>query len=283
MMSRNWLNLVLLLAALALVGVLYLAPGKETEKSVALTNLIPAQVQRLKIVRPENKDVVLQRRANGWHMLEPVQVEARDFYVQQVLEILTQQSLQRYPAAGLDLAKYGLQPPRARLFADDVEFAFGRINPLNNHLYVMVDGVLHMVGQNDLSPLTAPWTEYVSTAVLPGGAQIVSLQVPRLGSIRSDEKGWRYAGGHPPSSADQMQTLADAWQNAQALEVKPLSERRWQGEVVLRLAQTGEMKLPLAMQGDELILRRDGLEYRFGAEQAQRMLHWRAPARKEAQ
>ncbi|ALP51720.1 hypothetical protein Tel_00390 [Candidatus Tenderia electrophaga] len=273
--KRGWLNLALLLAVAVLAAVVYWQPGKQSEPASPLTPLDPTAVQRMTIERPAAETIVLQRQDKQWRMIEPLAVAANSFQVRRVLEPLTQQSLQRYPAAGLELTKYGLRPPRAKLTADGVELSFGKVNPLNSRLYVRVDDVMHMVAQNDISFLTAPWLEFVSTAPLPD-APLAGLTLPGLGTITKDQAGWRYEGPSAPQSADQLQALVDNWRHLRALRVRPLQAADISQQVEVRLASGATLQFALQSDADALVLqRRDlGLEYVFDGDQSQRLLAW---------
>ncbi len=272
---RGWLNLALLLLVAALAAVAYFQPGEETEQAIQLTPLDPAAVQSITLERPAAETIVLQGRDGRWRMTEPVAVAANTFQVRRLLASLTQHSLQRYPAAGLDLAKYGLQPPRAKLTADGVELSFGRVNPLNSRLYVRVDDVMHMVAQNDISFLTGEWLEFVSTALLPD-EPLTRLALPGLGTIAKDESGWRHEGPGAPQSADQIQALVDAWQHARALRVRPLRAADTSEQVVVQLVSGATLSFAVQHDADALVLqRRDlGLEYVFDVAQTRRLLAW---------
>lgn len=272
---RGWLNLVLLLAVAALAAVVYFQPGKDAGQALALTALDPAAVHSITLERAAAETIVLKRREGQWHMHEPVAVAADRFQVRRVLAPLTQRSLQRYPAEGLALEKYGLRPPRARLVVDDVELSFGKTNPLNSRLYVMVDDVVHMVAQSDIASLTAPWVEFVATALLPA-EPLTRLVLPDLGTITKGEAGWRYDGPDAPQSADQLQALVDNWRHARAVRVRPLQAAAISAQVMVQLASGATLQFALQHDAEALVLqRRDlGIEYVFDAAQVQRLLAW---------
>jgi len=275
MTKRSWLNIVLLLAVLLLAALVYFEPGKQPQQQVQLLSLNHAELKQLEIRRPETKGLRLQQRDGQWHLQSPVEVAADEFMVEQILSFLSQPSLQRYPATGLDLTKYGLQPARVGLVVDGVELSFGCVNPLNSHLYVMVADVMHMVLQNEISMLLKDWPDYVSLAPLPNEA-LVGLQLPGLGRLVRETQGWRYEGDNTPQSADQLQMLVDAWGGARALRVRPLSEMVATEMVVFEFASGTVMHLSVLQTTDELLLQRAdlGLEYVFDASQAKRLLQW---------
>ncbi len=271
--KRGWLNLALLLVVVALAALVYFEPGKEPSEVVLLTELDAEAVQQIRIERASD-DIVLQRRSGVWILVEPQVANAKQFYVNQVLAMLSEQSLERYPAEGLDLNKYGLQPPRAKLVVDGVELAFGRINPLNSRLYVMVDNVIHMVSTNDISLLGEAWHRYVSRVLFSVDDELQSMVVPGLGRLDRDAGGWLFDGAVVPDSADQLQALVDAWQYAQASQVRPVSEPGTAEKVVVRLVSGAEISFGLLATEDELVLQQHelGLEYVFDAAQKNRLL-----------
>ena len=121
MTTRSWLNIVLLLAVLLLAALVYFEPGKKPQQQVQLLAISPASLQQLEIRRPEAESVQLQQRDGRWYLQSPVEIAADTFMVEQILSFVAQPSLQRYPATGLDLTKYGLQPARVKLLVDGVE------------------------------------------------------------------------------------------------------------------------------------------------------------------
>jgi len=275
MTKRSWLNVVLLLVVLLLAALVYFEPGKQPQQQVPLLSVNSAELKQLEINRPETESVQLQQRDGQWYLQSPVEVAADEFMVEQILSFLSQPSLQRYPATGLDLTKYGLQPARVSLVVDGVELSFGRVNPLNSHLYVMVADVMHMVLQNEISMLLKDWPDYVSLAPLPNEV-LVALELSGLGKLVHEAQGWRYEGDKTPQSADQLQILVDAWGATRALQVRPLSEVVATETVVLEFASGAVMHLFVLQTADELLLQRVdlGLEYVFDVSQAKRLLQW---------
>lgn len=274
--KRGWLNLVLLLVVVLLVALIYLEPGKQPQQLVLLTSLNPSSVQQIRIERPEEETVVLQRQGEQWGLIEPVEVSANQFAIQLILEVLSEESLQRYPAEGLNLQKYGLQQPRARLAIDDVELAFGRMNPLNSRLYIMVDNVMHMVAQSHISFLTQAWYRYVSPGLLDAGSELQMLSIPGLGRLERAADGWQFDGAVVPDSNAQMQSLVDAWRNARAMQVRPVGEVVAKEKIVVGLVSGAEISFGVLDTEEGLLLQRPelGLEYVFDNSQSQRLLQW---------
>jgi len=275
MTARGWLNIVLSLAVLLLVALVYFEPGKQSQQQVQLLSINSAALQQFEIRRPGMEGVRLQQRDGQWYLQSPIEVAADPFMVGQILSFLSQPSLQRYPATGLDLTRYGLQPARVKLLVDGVELSFGRVNPLNSHLYVKVADVMHMVLQNEISMLMKDWFDYVSLAPLPDET-LVALEVPGLGKLVHEVQGWRYEGDKTPRSAGQLPLLVNAWTAARALRVRPLSGVVATEAIVLEFASGQTMHLSVLRAKDELLLQRVdlGLEYVFDVSQSKRLLQW---------
>ncbi len=274
-MTRRWLNLVLLLLVLLLATVVYFEPGKQSQQQVPLLLINPATLKQLEFIRPETQNVQLQQRDGQWYLQSPVEVAADPFMVKQVLSFLSQLSLKRYSVVDLELAKYGFQPARAGLVVDGVELSFGRVNPLNSHLYVKVADVMHMVLQNEISILRKDWYEYVSMRLLPNDV-LVKLELPGLGKLVHELQGWRYEGDKAPASVEQLQALVYAWGEARALRLQPLTYQVAEKVIVLTFSSGQTMHLSVLQVGDELLLQRAdlGLEYVFDESQAKRLLQW---------
>ncbi|MDZ4263533.1 MAG: hypothetical protein U1B30_14530, partial [Pseudomonadota bacterium] len=220
--SRTFLNLALLLVVAVLVTVVWLEPGLQEEATgkplMALTSQQPQQLR----LSNEQGEVVLQRDGEAWSLQAPLVIAANQFRVEQLLHWFGVVSVQSYAAAGLALAKFGLDRPQATLSTEGVELRFGNLDPLNHRRYLLLNGVVHLVDESELTAVDAPWNYFVSPQLIAPGAKIKALTIPGLGEISQDDKGWHYSGATPPASADAMQMLVDGWRSATALSVEPV-------------------------------------------------------------
>lgn len=279
--SRTVLNLVLVLAVLALAALLYFQPGLKEEAAPLLTGLDPAQVKELRLSNGQG-ELLLRREGAEWRLQQPLAIAANTFRVEQLLRWLSYPSVQSYDAAGLDLARFGLEQPEALLAADGVELRFGALDPLNQRRYLLLDGKIHLVAESGLTAPAAPWNYFVSAAVVPPGGRIKEIAIPALGELIQGEAGWRYSGRMPPPSADLMQQLVDGWSSAQALSVEPAAAAVAHEQVVITFADARPPLRLMLRRGDDLVLAPEGLgiEYHMG-EQGARLLQWPEPAAAE--
>ena len=275
--SRTLLNLALLLLVAALAAVVWFEPGLQKEPTgKPLTTLTPQQPQQLRLSNKQG-EVVLQRDGEGWSLQAPLKIAANQFRVEQLLNWFTITSVQSYEAAGLELAKLGLDQPQATLSTEEVELRFGDLDPINSRRYLLLNGVVHLVDESELNSVDAPWSEFVSPQLMAAGAKIKALTIPGLGEITQGDKGWRYSGETPPASADAMQRLVDSWRDASALSVEPVVPVEGGEKVMITFADDRPPLLLTLVRGhDELVLIPDNsmIEYRMGIEQGDALLQW---------
>jgi len=109
-----------------------------------LTPLKPEAIRQVKIEAKGQPVEALERTAQGWRSLltgKPVTDEA---WLDHLLHIAELPSLQRFPAPE-DLAPYGLDAPRYRLWFDDVLVEWGALEPLGRRRYVRTGNTVHLV------------------------------------------------------------------------------------------------------------------------------------------
>ncbi|MCZ6576624.1 MAG: DUF4340 domain-containing protein, partial [Gammaproteobacteria bacterium] len=109
-MRNRWL---LNLGLVVLVGVLVvLAVSKrrvdQEPPAPPLTMLVPEQIERIRIERPDNERLVLQRQGGNWLLIAPLQARANSFRVESLLRLATAPSELRLRADPDALSKYGL-------------------------------------------------------------------------------------------------------------------------------------------------------------------------------
>ena len=279
MNRRVWLNLallvtVLVLALLALLA--YFEPGtSETSPASPLSTLAADSAAQIRFQVRGQDEVAMQRRGAQWWLTQPVVVPASDFQIARLFELINAESAQRYDAASLSLAQYGLVPPEVTLVVDDEQFAFGGLSPMNYQRYVLLGGVLHLVDVSDLSVFTRGWNDLVDLQLLPKDARPVRITLASLGTLVATERGWRRDGDTEVESNDDLVALVERWRHAQAFKVSPWAMDADESEaVVVQLLKVAEpVVFYLSRQGSEWLLgRKDlGIQYHLDAAQAQRL------------
>ncbi len=226
MTSRTLLNLALLLIALILGTLVMLEPGKTPEpKPELLTSMKGADVKQIKIIRRSKNTIKLQKQAKHWRMLTPFNLPANDYKVESVLNLLKTESTARYDLAKLDPARFDLVKPVVSIdFNRSLKIDFGNIAPLQKQRYVRIGKQLHLIPDYYYYQLIGSATDYLDHALIPKGKKIIRLELPTLTLALKDSK-WTLTPKDESYSADAYTDLLNEWQQAHALELRPLKNK----------------------------------------------------------
>lgn len=272
--QRLLLNLALGAGALVLGAlVAYLAGRSPEEAAPKLTSMAVSDVTSIRIQREERPDIALERRGEQWYLTAPYAIAASDFRARMLARIAVESSLKRYPAADLDLARYGLDPPRVRVFLNDTELGFGDSNPVTHQRYVLAGGQVHLVADTVFDVLTADVASYLGPRLLPEDAVVTRIALPEV-TLTKQDTGWTLEPEQPDLSADDIRAFVEDWTRAEALWAKPRSGRPAQGEIRITLADGGELRFQIIETDPDLVLARPDLEveYTLSGGQADRLL-----------
>jgi hypothetical protein len=278
---RTALNLLLLVAVAVLAAVAIFQPGvQEPPPAPTLTDRDPGAVQRVRIERPEQPPVVLEKRAGRWYVAEPLSMPANAFRIQSLLEVLSFASDRQFATQDLDLPRFGLAPPKASLFLDDLRLDFGDTESLSGRRYVRSGEAVHLIADRFYHQVMAGAPGFAHLGPLGPDPEPVALDLPDL-TLRHEGGRWVVEPDDPAAGADAVQRLVDAWRSVQAITVRPLE------------AAAGGRSLTVALQGQEaplrflvsetphaLVLARPeaGVQYHLPVESAERLLRLRPPA-----
>lgn len=298
-MKNRWiLNLALGVAVVALGLLAVFKPGGKPEAvSVPLTPLAVADIGLIRITRTDQAEILLEEgaddQADEWRMVEPRSARVNRFRIDEVLRLATATSESRFPADPQDLAQYGLDKPRVKLWLDNEEIHFGNENPVNGQRYVWYAGQVHLIAPNYFRAVNVDAEEFLSTRLIDEQVKLVSIRLPKL-RVSQDEKGnWQVAPANAELSTDRIHAYVNDWQRAQALRVAPYSGRPAQERIQLGYTlpkAEGEagsdadsppakpvvhhLELGvLSHQPDFVVYRKDeGLEYHFAQEVGTRLM-----------
>ena len=131
--------------------------------------------------------------AQGWAMTAPVHMPANTFRVETVLQVAQAGSHTRLDVAAVSLAEFKLDKPRARLWLDATEIAFGATEPLHGRRYVRVGDSVQLISDSVYFDLTGAFTAFADTALLAPGSRLTQLDLPALRLVRVSEGGWMQA------------------------------------------------------------------------------------------
>lgn len=259
------LNLALVAAVALLAALSYWKPGtQQPPPAEPVIALKAAEVQDIRIELPGQKPTELKRGDSGWQMTTPLAMPADPGLVRTLLDYLDAKSEARFPAAGADLTKYGLAKPVAELWLNGSRYAFGGLQPVDNLQYVLAGDTIHLVNGALFYRVAHDAYWWLDKSLLPAGARITALQLPQATLALDKHGAWRLSPADAAVSADDIQRLLNAWQQALAISVAPLGKGQEQGEVSLALAGYGKpMRFAILKDPDFLVLARPdlGLQY----------------------
>ncbi len=285
MKSRLWLNLALVVVIAVLAALIYFKPGiKKPAPPATLTHLRAADITSIRISRVHTPTVELVRDGASWRMTAPLDIQADQYLVKNLLDDMNESVKSSFPAKQADLGKYGLNPPPIRLWLNRTEFDFGATEPINDYRYVKTgDSIRLTPGLLYFRLIHSPmW--WVSKRLLPKDAHIIGLQLPHATLTLKNDK-WQLAPANPALSADAIQNLVTAWSTAQAISVGKLGPGKPEGEVAIELAHVAKpLRFAILKEPGFLVLARPdlGLQYNLDRYQRTSLLELKNPARTPA-
>jgi Domain of unknown function (DUF4340) len=278
-LRRRWLlNAVLLVLIGGLAWVAVYRSGQE--KAVAgppLTSLSAAAVTRIRIERPDQPAIALEKKSDEWKLTAPVATRANPFNVDTLMRVLAAPTDTRLPAATVQLANFGLEKPRARVWFDNDEIDFGSLHPLKNQIYVLYKNEVVLIPGYHLAAATYPYTNFIDSRLFEENRQFTMLKLPGF-TLDLKNGIWHRQPPDKKLTSDQINDFVSEWQNARALSVDKYSGKAALDKIEFTSVRDGkEEKLRLAILAykPEFILHREdeNLEYHLTEETGKRLLH----------
>jgi hypothetical protein len=221
MSSRTLLNLALGVIALGLGALIWLRPGLERDTGLQpLTALDPQAVTAIELTRRDAEPLTFRKDGDHWVIGNTPTIPADDFQVHTVLALLEADVVRSYPAATLDLASLGLDPPQAGVRFDATRIDIGNTEAIEGLRYVRRDATVSLVEDRYPHLLNAGLASFASRRLLPEDAAITALELPGLTLERRDEVHWQLEPPQPDASADAIDRLVQNWQRTSALYVR---------------------------------------------------------------
>ena len=278
-LKRRWLlnaGLLGLIAALAWIVVQRSGQQKDTP-GPPLTGLSAAAVSHVRIERPEQPAIAIEKTGNEWKLTAPLPARANRLNVENLLHVLSAPAETRFPAVAAELPQYGLEKPSARVWLENEEIAFGALHPLKNQIYVLHNNEAALIPGYHLSAATYSYTNFIDSRLFEEDRKLASLRLP--GFMLSLKDGvWRRQPVDKKLTSDRINDFASEWQNARALSVDKYSGKQSIGKIDIGSIRNGKNeKLPLgilAYKPDFILHRQDeNLEYHFTEETGKHLLN----------
>jgi len=278
-MKNRWLlNLALVLLVGALVLVAVFRPGKEPEPAgTPLTALTPESVTTIRLQRPKQADIVLEKKHDTWQLTAPREARANGFRVNELTRLAATPVKTRFPANAAELEKYGMASPLATAVLNDAEIRFGAMHPLSQELYVLHAGQVQLVPATVMRTVLTPLDDWFHPGLLADKTRIVSLQLPGFRLTQNEQGAWVRTPARANLSSDRINRFVDEWRYARALSVTSASGKRAAERIAITVAdgeKTRVLEFGVLSRKPELVLVRidEQLEYHFPADAVARLL-----------
>lgn len=278
-LRQRWLLNAGLVVVIGLLAWLVLQRAGQ-ENDVAgppLTALAADSISQVRIERPDHPAIALEKTGAEWKLTAPVPARANPFNVESLLRILAAPAETRFPAAGQDLAKFGLDRPRSRVRYGDADIAFGSLHPLNNRIYVLHNNVIALIPAHYLASAVYPYTNFIDSRLFEEQRKLTAIRLPDF-TLAQENGAWRKQPPDKQLTSDRLNEFAAEWQNARALGVEKYSGREILDQIeIVSLRDGSDEKLALgilAYKPDFVLYRRDeNLEYHFTEDTGKRLLN----------
>jgi hypothetical protein len=278
-MKNRWLlniGLALLIGALVLLA-LYKPGARKEPEGTPLTALTTDTVQRIRLVRPKQPELVLEKSGEHWRLTAPRTARANSFRVNELVHLAATRVRTRFPAAPAELGKYGLDHPLATLFLNNAEIRFGGMHPLDNQLYVLHDGQVQLIAASVFRAVSAPLNDFLSTSLIEDKARLLAFKFPAFSLKQNEQGAWARTPELKGLGSDQANRFVDEWRYAHALSVAPYTGSPIKERVLLTLADGDRQRViefgVLAYKPEFILVRKDeNLEYSFPEETGSRLM-----------
>lgn len=272
MSSRLLLNLLLLILVLGLITITQLVPNppSDTTSVVALNR---DAVNLITIKRPQN-DIILEKQGSDWFMRAPHPTRAHVFRINRLLDLTEVVDDHSYDINSLQLANYGLDSPRAEILFNGQLIQFGNSNPVNHKRYIRSQDRLFLINDSLYPLISSQPTSFVDLSLLAKTDRIQKLVLPELTLSKAPQQHWKTENTRHTFSADQIQTLIQHWQSAQAFGVHAFMPRKHLGDISIHLESGKVIHLQISDDTPWLILANTdlGIEYHFDGKLTQQLL-----------
>ena len=278
-LRRRWLLNAGLLVLIGVLGwwAIYRSGQEKDVPGPPLTTLSVESIAKLRIERPDQPPIALEKSGKTWALVKPLPARANPFNVESLLRTVSAPGDTRFPAKPGELAKFGLDKPQSRLWLDDREIAFGALHPLNNRIYVLYKNEVALIPGHYLGPVLYPYTNFIDSRLFEEDRKITSIRLPDF-TLSLENGAWRRNPPNDKLTSDRMNDFAAEWNNARALGVEKYSGKPVLDRIEItsiRKNENEKLTLGILAYKPSFVLHRpdEHLEYHFTEETGKRLLN----------
>jgi hypothetical protein len=262
-----------------IVGVvifLYFKPQIQGVHEYPISSAAAEAVRTVHIIR-QQKEIVLKQLDHRWRLIKPVQAQADEKKVKEILEILTASSNQRFPLA--DLERFDLDRPHVQVYFDREYFGFGRFAPITHQQYVMTNDGVYLISPRYALALPLNASDLISQRLLASHEIPVSLELKHV-TVALENGEWRNTiqNSEKILDAKTLEYWVHLWQTAQAkglaLEQELGDDLVAVGDIKIGLRNEQKIALEILQNETEIVFFRtnEGIGYYFSMDAGRQLL-----------
>lgn len=281
MRARTLLNIVLLLAVVAVGILLALHVGQRTPPPPRpLTTLVPARVTVFRFRVGRGPWYVFRKIHGRWWQTSPVRVRGNGLMIGSLLDGLDEPVARRYLLSRVDPRRLGLDPPALALVVGRTRILFGKTDPVGDYRYIEIGRGVDLVHDSLAYRLVGGDTRYLSTRLFDrrARARLTALVLRRFRVERTPHGPWRIV---PPRSVSEsrLRRFVEHWTYASALAVAPAGRYTVRGHVELFFRGRPPRRYDVVSDplGFALVRPRLGLRWEFPASLRKRLFRLPPP------
>lgn len=229
MRNNQLINLVLFVAIVCLGLVAWLDPFSPPPPEIRpLTTLSVGNISKISLKRADEVAFQLEKPELGpdssWNLLKPIEIPANLLKVNEILNVLSTNSLRQYQIKSEHLAKLGLDQPAWEIVFEDhsgheTTIGFGKTEPIYQKRYVLIRDTVHLINDrvsqfNFGSPLML-----ANLDILPVDKSVKEVHLPDKVIRRVDGQWQSSSPAERSVSQSAYKEFIDEWRYAQASRV----------------------------------------------------------------
>lgn len=279
-MKRSYLtNLLLLSLIMVLLWQLDRTKTPATITTIG-SDLTTAMVQKITVNRASQNTIEIIKTGQGWQLQQPFIASASDSRINMLLSLLNSVPSQQFAIDdNLDLSEFGLAEPNVTIRFNNNEFAFGDTEKLSGQRYLRADNRIYLFNDSISPLLQASASGFIENRLFANSSNFQSLSLPyrnqqmlenKIMAMQLQDGHWQ--GADDRFSADELTTIANAWQQAYAMQVSPDNQAAGNDFLPLQFnfnnGDTLQAYARLSSQGLSVLIPERQLQYQFPASTA---------------
>jgi len=232
--SRSLLNIGMVIF-LTIFIIIFYSKQNTPDNIQKLSHLDIEEITRIKIRRSKDQDIIFLKENDGlWYMKKPYSLKAHQFRITTLLSLTQTPVEKNYDASALDLSQYALDKPLAHIIFNNTEILFGKSNPLNNKRYFLAENKMALINDQIYPLASAQPSSFVDLSLLPEHFSITKIQTPAVSILLDNDNNWINAQEEAVKAklnVDQIQSLLQHWNKAQAFAVHKYLPRKKLGQI----------------------------------------------------